>query len=381
MNSIQPINRTVSFISKSPLTILVGIYLILLICLLSPRINGNDAVGYYVYLRSAILDHDFDFANEFAHYQNTYLIIGYSSITGRPVDQYPIGCALLWLPFFLIAHLVIWFIRLFGSTTPMDGYSIPYIISICFGSTLYAFIGLILIYRIAIIYFSARNVGLSILLFWLASPLIFYMYLQSAMAHANTVFTVSLFLYLWWKLRDRNDWIKWALLGFSGSLMVLVRYPDILFLLIPLVDWLFFAREKSHNLSLRIIVYNLAIFAGAFILIFIPQLIAWQAIYGSYFSGPETYQISSGTNLLSPHIIAVLFSGKHGLFTWNPIIAISLFGIYALYKKDKRLTSILGLCFLVQLYFISCWHEWWAAHRFVVVQYITLRYSFLYYPV
>lgn len=363
-------NFTMRVIStmKKPSFIFMVVYLVLLILLFHPRIAGNDEVGYYVYLRSAIIDRDFDFTNEFKYFKDSYLIVGYSPATVKPVNGLPIGSAILWLPFFLIAHFGIWISNyILGSVIPFDGYSAPYIYAICFGSSLYAFIGLRIIYEIGRQFFSTKAITTSIILFWLASPLVFYMYLQPAMSHANSVFTVSLFIYLWFKTRARNDWRKWILLGVSGSLMTLVRFQDAIFLLIPFLDWLVTvwnnktAQPQIQPVSLF---YNLIIFISAFVIMFIPQLVAWHSIFGSYFSGPTSHHVIQGTNFLAPHLIAVLFSGRHGLITWNPIVLCSLIGTFWLWQKDKRLAGLLGLSFIIQLYVISCWHEWWGAHSF-----------------
>jgi hypothetical protein len=354
---------------KKPIIILGLIYIILLLFLFHPRISGNDEIGYYVYLRSAFLDKNFDFTNEFNHYQDSYLIVGYSPITGKPVNGLPIGSAILWLPFFLAAHLGIWIFNLFGNSIAMNGYSKPYTVAICFGSSFYSFIGILLIYQLArqvfakISEISTRTILVSIVLFWLASPLVFYMFLQPAMAHANSVFAVSLFIYLWYQWRNRDTWQKWVFLGLSGSLMTLVRFQDVLFLIIPWVDY-FINRNKAYKLRFPIIIRNILVFLFALFLLFIPQLVAWKEIFGSYFSGPESHSIISGTNLMHPHLIAILFSGRHGLIAWNPIILLSILGAGWLWKKDRQIISILGFVFILQFYLISCWHEWWGAHSF-----------------
>ncbi|MFB3894973.1 MAG: hypothetical protein ACE14V_01590 [bacterium] len=354
---------------KKPILILTLVYLVLLIFIFHPRISGNDEIGYYVYLRSAVFDRDFDFTNEFEYYKNSYLIVGYSPVTGKPVNGLPIGSAVLWLPFFLLAHIGIWISHLWGSSISMDGYSKPYVDAICFGSSYYAFLGILLIFQLARKIFSTINkvsiktIVVSIILFWLSSPLIFYMYLQPAMAHANSVFAVSLFFYLWYRYRNQDTWLKWLLLGLSGCLMTLVRFQDAIFLIIPWLDYCI-NQDRNNRKRFVVIIRNIAVFLIAFILFFIPQLIAWKAIFGSYFSGPESHSIVSGTNIMHPHLIAILFSGRHGLITWNPIILLSIFGAIWFWKKVPSVISMLGFVFILQMYLISCWHEWWGAHSF-----------------
>jgi hypothetical protein len=66
--------------------------------------------------------------------------------TGLISNKYAIGPGILWMPFFIIAHaisLVFNYLRLHIST---DGYSYIYQSSICIGSIIYGFLGMILIY-------------------------------------------------------------------------------------------------------------------------------------------------------------------------------------------------------------------------------------------
>ena len=53
------------------LTIIL-IYIIITPFLLTPWIHGNDAVGYYSYLRSTVIDRDIDLENEYDHYTEIF---------------------------------------------------------------------------------------------------------------------------------------------------------------------------------------------------------------------------------------------------------------------------------------------------------------------
>lgn len=342
--------------------ILIALYILFCIVLLTPRIIGNDGIGYYVYLRSFFFDHNLDFSNEFAHYGNQYVIVGYSPVTGLPVNGMPIGSAILWSPFFLLAHIVTLILQHFNSSWSADGYSPPYVIAICFASSLYGFLGLFLIYKMALRFFSEKSVFWSTLLFWLSSPMVFYMYLHPSMAHANSVFAVSLFLYLWLRiyLDEKNSLTDWALLGLSAGLMTIVRLQDILFLLVPIICILVGTTGRSPLRNISKLVISLLFFMIAFL----PQMLAWKAIFGSYFSGPESHQIGSKMDMFRPNILWVLFSGRHGLITWNPVILVGLMGLIYFYRKEKYFALSLTVVFLAQLWLVGSWQQWWGAHSF-----------------
>ncbi len=341
--------------------LLLGVlYLVLLPLILNPQVHGNDGIGYFSYLHSMVMDRDFDFTNEFSHYEGQYVIVGYSHVTGRPVNGVPMGSALLWMPFYLGAHLLLKFFGLFIQLPwDADGYSYPYVYSIGLASSLYALAGLWLTFKFTCYFYKPESSLAGIILGWMATPLVFYMYLHPSMAHANSFFLVSSLLYLLLKIKDTesNPLWRWGLLGIILGLLVIVRNQDII--LWGLVAWIMFPRE-SCKMSFKAFII-MAVCAG---LMIFPQMIAWKSIFGSWLSGPESHQIAQNTNFLSPHIMSVLFSGRHGLFTWHPMLLVGLAGWYGLGKKDKALAWTILILFLFQVWVTASWREWWGAHSF-----------------
>ena len=58
-------------------------------------------------------------------------------VTGLPINEAPIGTALLWAPAFGLAHLGVLLARALGARVAADGYSQPYIAAVCYASYLY----------------------------------------------------------------------------------------------------------------------------------------------------------------------------------------------------------------------------------------------------
>src|SRR5688500_12965148 len=128
------------------------------------RIYATDEVQYYAYLRSSYFDHDLDFRNEYEHFarvgeqqqppdlavRNALLRTDEQNpnrITGKLRNVAPIGSAIMWTPGFVLADVGVRAANRLGANVPADGYSRPYIWSVCFMSALYALGGLLLTYR------------------------------------------------------------------------------------------------------------------------------------------------------------------------------------------------------------------------------------------
>jgi len=82
--------------------ILIIIFLVAFLVLFKPWIHGFDTVAYYSWLRSAVIDGNLQMSDEFTHY-------GYgaergTAPTGYTYNEWAVGSAVLWSPFFLAAH-------------------------------------------------------------------------------------------------------------------------------------------------------------------------------------------------------------------------------------------------------------------------------------
>ena len=115
----------------------------------NPYLRG-DGNGYYAYVRSAVIDHDLKFQNEFARGDPAFLRqrAQYGEDEARPGyvrNQWSPGASLLWAPFFVAAHVVV---KVTGRW-PADGYSYPYRWACAFGTAVYAAIGLYLARKVA----------------------------------------------------------------------------------------------------------------------------------------------------------------------------------------------------------------------------------------
>ncbi|MDW8068958.1 MAG: hypothetical protein RML46_08605, partial [Anaerolineae bacterium] len=181
--------------------VLVSLFVLAAALFFKPWVHGADGMGYYSWLRSAVVDGDLNTANEYQHFG--YEWIAGTTKTGYKDNPWAVGSTVLWSPFFLLIHAIL----------RSDGYGPAYFTAICLGSTLYAFIGLLLLHRLATELFGPGPSLIATIVVWFASPLVFYMYMHPSVAHANDAFVNALFVYTWYRTRPERTLWGWLLLG------------------------------------------------------------------------------------------------------------------------------------------------------------------------
>jgi len=337
-------------LEKKPVFFLSFLFILFSVFTLTPWIHGTDGVGYYVYVRSLIIDKDLDLSNEYKYYEQIFPEINYAvDEQGRYSNQYWIGTPLLWLPFFLIGHV---FAVLFSNP---NGYSLPYVFLISLGSALYGFIGVLLSRKIAERYASSFSSTLAALVVWLASPLFYYMFLDPSMSHAVSAFAVTLFIFYWFLTRENRAMQQWIVLGFLGALMTLVRPLDGFFMLLPFMEVVLQYKKKLDTVLLKKnVLFLLALVLGLGV-----QLLVWRQL-----GGVRTYTFFIFDFAQTPFFLRILFSSNHGIFYWSPVLLLGAVGWYWLGKKDRFVGVSFLILFLVQVFLYNAWPDWWGAASF-----------------
>jgi hypothetical protein len=338
-----------------------AIFLITFPVLFKPWIHGADTIGYYSWLRSLVIDGDLQTADEFEHYGmgwlNTYAGTGLRDNPGA------VGSAVLWSPWFLAAHGLTLLGRTLGLPWVADGYGQQYILAVSLGSATYAFAVLLLTYRLALDFFVPLMATLAVGAIWLSSPLVFYMYSHPLMAHANDAFAYALFLFTWYRTRERRRAAQYGLLGLTAGLCALVRNQNAVLVLFPLLEVAFSTVRAGRRESWKRAVNEGLLKGGAFSavwsLVFLPQLLVWRTVFGTWLPGNPYAQSGGGTfDFLHPHLYGVLLSTNHGLFVWTPLMLPAVLGWLPLWQEDRRLTALLVLNFALQLCVIASWSSW-----------------------
>ncbi len=349
-------NKALKWIFFLALACLVIFILTIPLPRIDGRLVGSDGTRYYTILLTLVFDHDFNMADE-----NELLNLKSDIVpeTGMVYNPFAIGTALLWMPFFILAHLVSLLLRGSGLNISVNGVSYLYESFVLTGTIIYGSIGFYLSYKVARRLFEVQPSLIATLATWLATQGIYYMIAEPSMSHALTIFTNALFLFVWYPPRPDRNRFQWAVLGLTVAITTLTRWQEGIIILVPVVELLWWVWKK--NMSIKSAAQSFLLFFTTFLIGISPQLIMWNSIYGSPLLIPQGNDFMLW---MSPKPIQTLISTRHGLFTWHPLFLISLFGLIPLWKKDRSLTILIGYLFLSQLYINSAASHWWADDAF-----------------
>ncbi len=337
----------------------------------------NDGAFYYTHLPSFFIYHDLDlnFLPNYieAEHIKLYYVYGYI--------KYPIGCAYLQTPFFLIAH----FFALMINENMANGYSFIYKLFMEISSIFFWLIGVILNYKILKNFIKDKNIQLTIIAITLGSGLYYYTCFESTMSHVYSYFAVTLFIYIVIKIESHTFKNKkdYFLLGLSLGLAVAIRNINIIMII-------FYLLYKIHNvkdLKIKIIdflkIKNLFCFLFGFIILMFPQMLYWYNRTGHWIINsyhPE-YYIKRYENILNPcdedyfhfnnpKIFLSLFSLHKGLFVYYPALLYSILGLKSYRKFFPNLKFALPVLLLIIIYVYSSWECWDSGAAFGLRYYV-----------
>lgn len=331
----------------------------------TPRFVVGDALHYYVYLRSLVYDGDLQFRNDYAA-----LVTGQRdndgpewlepTSTGHVRNYMSIGPAIVWAPLFLVVSGVVAIARFAGSSYPLDGFGAPFQLSAFYSGIAAATAGAWLTFLACTRLFSRRPAIWATLAVWTGSSAIYYSAISPAYSHAASMLAAGAFVYVWVATRGETSAVRYAAVGALGGFAALVRWQDVVFLAVPAVELVMTAFSEPRSGRNRA-VRNLFICAATALAVFSPQLIVWQILYGRPIAIPQG---ASFMRWGSPHVVDVLFSDRHGLFTWTPLAAVAVSGLFWLWRKDRLAGAAMSLVFVLSLYTNAAVSDWWAGEAF-----------------
>ena len=338
-----------------------------------------DVSGYYMYLPAAFIYHDLKevkFLDEvIERYRPTadpYQVFTHES--GNKVMKYSIGQAVMYAPFFAVAH--VW-----ASTDgayPADGFSFPYQFMISVGSLVVSFLGLFWLMTLLRVYFREGIVALTLLLIVFGTNYLNYSAIDGAMTH-NNVFTLGALLLLTaHRFYVRATLARAVLIGGCIGLMALTRPTEIIAAVIPLLWGLDLTQSGALGQRLRFLgEHRGKLLAAAVVTLAVGSL---QLIYWKYVSGDwlvYSYQ-DQGFDWLSPHLNKGFFSYKAGWLIYTPLMVFGLLGFYPLFRRKTALFPALFLHALLFIYVAFSWSVWWyggsLGQRTMVQEYAVLAF-------
>jgi len=314
-----------------------------------------DVSGYYHYLPAIFIYKDLKTQAYMGEINAKYLpspaydqSFGHHD-SGNRVNKYAIGQAVMYTPFFLLAHTYTKLIK----TYPADGYSRPYQIAIWLSSLLISILGLILLRRILMYYFKDHIVAWTLIALGLATNWMEYASISNGMNH-TWLFTLLCGLILCTiRFYKKMDWSSAVGIGIFLGLGTLTRPTEIVWTLIPLLWGIQTVRDRMSFLLLQ---WNKCIGAAAIAgMIMSIQLIYWKYVAGEWIVNSYGDQ---GFNWLNPKIWRGLMGVNVGWWVYTPLMLIAMFGWFGMYKKNKSIFWPTFLTSLVAIYITLSWGHW-----------------------
>ncbi|RYZ19519.1 MAG: hypothetical protein EOO16_19725 [Chitinophagaceae bacterium] len=317
-----------------------------------------DVTGYYFYLPSLFIYHDLKQQAFKDHITQEYnpTPTGYQSYrdtaSGNLVMKYSSGMSVAFLPAFTVAHVIAK-----AGHWKADGFSTPYQAAISIQGLLVALFGLYFLRRLLQRYFSPVATGIVLLVYAFASNYLEYAAINNGMTHSYlfTMYAGLLLLTIRYYESPRRG--RALAIGALCGWMALMRPTEACSILLPLFWGIGSTRALGERWRFwRQHAGQLALAAAAMIAVGSLQLIYWKYVTGHwvvYSYGDE------GFHFTHPHFDDCLWSFRKGWLIYTPVMALSLLGFAALWKKSRELFwPVLGFS-LVFCYIAFSWSTWW----------------------
>jgi hypothetical protein len=323
-----------------------------------------DVFGYYLYLPAKFIYKDVAISDQswlkglMQTYEPSSTLYQLVTIeNGNSVIKYSSGVAILYAPFFFIAHVLA-----SALGYPADGLSAPYQLAILIGSIVWAIIGIITFSKILRHYFDLFTSSiLLVLIIFGTNYLQLTAYDGTVHAHNFLFSFYALIIYFTIKWHDTPGYKYAIFLGIAIGFTILIRPSEATCILIPLL-WNVHNKEslnrKFNLVKKHFIQFVMTIACVA--LTYLPQLFYWKSVTGSYFF--YSYVNSGeGFDFMTPYTLKFLFGFRKGWFVYTPLMIVAILGFYNLFRKNPSLFYAIFIFCIVDVYVVSSWTCWWYA--------------------
>lgn len=333
----------------------------------------SDAKGYYAYLPAVFIYEDlhFNFFDQIEKekYYNEKLFFEYRAhVNDTTINKFYCGTAICQMPFFLTAHVLS---PAFGHD--QDGYSKFYMVSVSIAALCFLLLGLVYTNKLMQLFeIDALSRSLVLITVVFATNIFYYTIVEAGMSHIYSFGCMTLFLYLMKQFFHQQKGVYILMSALLYGLIILLRPVNgIIILAVPFLSGSLYSLKSGFTYF-----FNTKLLLAKSVILCLSVVSLQPLIYkisvDSFFVYSYEYERFV---FLDPHFLDILFSYKKGLFIYTPVLLISLWGGYYLYKKNKfEFYSLFS--FLVFLtYVLSSWWNWWYGGSFssrVYLEYIPL---------
>jgi hypothetical protein len=331
----------------------------------------DNGLGYYAWLCSLLIDHDWNFDNEFDEHNphdNYVPPPSYRTPLDRRANQWSVGPACLWAITVVPGHFVLKAAEGAPGSWAADGYSLPYQLLVGGTSLLLAFVGLGFLYAISRTQARPTRAALTATLLTLGTTIVYYNAIEVSLPHGIGTAMLAGLVWYWLTTYSSLRPRRWFFVGVWLGAAALMRWQLATFLVLPageaLLNWRYTARsERRYSWKHSAMLTTLAACGAA--VAFLPQLLAWRLLYGSWLVNPIQ---GVRYHWLTPSLWTILCSQDRSLFYWTPLTCLACFGALGCLwhtkssatdladsasRSPKEFLWLLFVAFLVQVYALA----------------------------
>ncbi|MEJ7600432.1 MAG: hypothetical protein WKG01_21165 [Kofleriaceae bacterium] len=323
-----------------------------------PVLARGDGHMLYLMARSTALDGDWVFDNDLARFGDPWRQP--RTQTGRKGIAHPVGPALVWTPLIWIATAGAAIANVFGADIPLHGYTLWTQRFVFLSSALFGCGAVLLgIWLARKLVGGAWAPGYAAVAVLLGTPITYYATHMPSYAHAMDAFTCAAFLGYWARTIGRRDMRRFVVLGILLGIAMLVRVQELALGVVVAVE----VGSALVRDPRRILPWLLggAVVLGVAVLVFVPQLLEWHAVYGNATSLPHGAKY---TRLEAPMIPELLFASRNGWFSTTPIAYAAVLGLLLVPKRARLAAGGLLAAVAIQVYLNSTILDWWGSAGF-----------------
>jgi hypothetical protein len=319
-----------------------------------------DGVGFYIYLPAVFLDHDLTLVRtvDRSFGGNPQKAGDLRRVRHGYLGPHQIGESIMLAPFFAVGHVIA-----IVSRRPRDGFSSPYQGSAAAAGLLYGVAGLTLLASFLRRWFDRWIVCVTLLALTFGTNLLHYLTYDAVYSHAFSFAATAFVLWSTIRLIERSTARRALLLGLGVGLVAAIRPTNLVVVLFPLLVGV--RRWSDARARGRALITNpglLAAGAGGFLVPVMPQLLYWHHLTGHFIV--NAYGSSPRLELGHPHLLAVAFSVRKGLFFWTPLLALAVAGLPFLRNRTPALLLATSTILAVDFWVVASWSQWWYGGSF-----------------
>lgn len=312
-----------------------------------------DIISYYAYLPGLIIYEDLTFNFLDNNPPKEVKIWVETTPENKKVIKMTSGLAILYAPFFLIAHGIA---KLQPHMYEPNGYSMVYSLFLILSDIFYTFLGLVFLRKILIRYFTDLVTAITLLCVFFGTNMLYYSMVE-VMSHCYLFFLITMFIYYTIKWHEKPSVRFSVYLGLLFGLITLIRPIDIVVILL----FVFYGVHSFNSMKERIqylwsLKMNVILIGVIGFLVFAIQIAYWKYATGHFLYWSYT---DEGFFWTKPHIIEGLTGFRKGWYIYSPIMIFATIGLFLLRKKTPQFSVSFVLLFALYTYIIFCWWCWW----------------------